>query len=90
MVIAAPGGLPDVMARLVAKHLTDALGQPFVVENRPGAGGNMAALAVAKAAPDGYTLLLTGTNHATNPTLIPDAGFDYDRDLAPVTMVAEA
>ena len=50
----------------------------------------MAALAVAKAAPDGYTLLLTGTNHATNPTLIPDAGFDYERDLAPVTMVAEA
>ena len=90
MVIAAPGGLPDVMARLVAKHLTEALGQPVVVENRPGAGGNMAALAVAKAAPDGYTLLLTGTNHATNPTLIPDAGFDYERDLAPVTMVAEA
>ena len=90
MVIAAPGGLPDVMARLVAKHLTEALGQPVTVENRPGAGGNMAALAVAKAAPDGYTLLLTGTNHSTNPTLIPDAGFDYDRDLAPVTMVAEA
>ena len=62
----------------------------MTVENRPGAGGNMAALAVAKAAPDGYTLLLTGTNHSTNPTLIPDAGFDYDRDLAPVTMVAEA
>ncbi len=90
MVIAAPGGLPDAMARLVAKHLTTALGQPVVVENRPGSGGNMAAQAVAKAAPDGYTLLLTGTNHATNPTLIPDAGFDYERDLAPVTMVAEA
>src|SRR3954469_13163302 len=90
MVIAAPGGLPDLMARLVAKHLTESLGQPVVVENRPGAGGNMAALAVAKAAPDGYTLLLTGNNHAVNPTLIPDAGFDYQRDLAPVTMVAEA
>jgi len=90
MVIAAPGGLPDAMARLVAKHLTTALGQPVVVENRPGAGGNMAAAAVAKAAPDGNTLLLTGTNHATNPTLIPDAGFDYEHDLAPVTMVAEA
>jgi tripartite-type tricarboxylate transporter receptor subunit TctC len=90
MVIAAPGGLPDAMARLIAKHLTSSLGQPVVVENRPGAGGNMAALAVAKAEPDGTTLLLTGTNHATNPALIPDAGFDYERDLAPVTMVAEA
>jgi tripartite-type tricarboxylate transporter receptor subunit TctC len=89
MVIAAPGGLPDAMARLVAKHLTTALGQPVVVENRPGAGGNMAAAAVAKAAPDGYTLLLSGTNHAVNPTLIPDAGFDYERDLAAVTMVAQ-
>jgi tripartite-type tricarboxylate transporter receptor subunit TctC len=90
LVIAAPGGLPDAMARLVAKHLTTTLGQPVVVENRPGAGGNMAAAGVAKAAPDGYTLLLTGTNQALNPTLIPDPGFDYDKDLAPVTMVAEA
>src|SRR5262245_40823328 len=90
LVIASPGGLPDAMARLVAKHLTTALGQPVTVENRPGAGGNMAAQAVAKAAPDGYTLLLTGTNQALNPTLIPDPGFDYERDLAPVTMVAEA
>jgi len=78
------------MARLIAKHLTISLGQPVVVENRPGAGGNMAALGVAKAPPDGYTLLLSGTNHAVNPTLIPDAGFDYQRDVAPVTMVAEA
>jgi tripartite-type tricarboxylate transporter receptor subunit TctC len=90
LVIAAPGGLPDAMARLVAKHLAVSLGQPVVVENRPGAGGNMAAAGVAKAAPDGYTLLLTGTNQALNPTLIPDPGFDYERDLAPVTMVAEA
>ena len=90
LVIAAPGGLPDAMARLIARHLTISLGQPVVVENRPGAGGNMAALGVAKAPADGTTLLLSGTNHAVNPTLIPDAGFDYDRDLAPVTMVAEA
>jgi tripartite-type tricarboxylate transporter receptor subunit TctC len=89
MVIAAPGGLPDAMARLGAKHLTTALGQPVTGENRPGAGGNMAAMAVAKAQPDGLTLLLSGTNHAVNPTLIPDAGFDYTRDLAPITMVAQ-
>jgi tripartite-type tricarboxylate transporter receptor subunit TctC len=90
LVIAAPGGLPDMMARVVAKHLTVALGQPVVVENRPGAGGNIAALAVARAAPDGYTLLLTGNNQAVNPTLLPNPGFDYDRDLTPVGMLAEA
>ncbi len=89
MVIAAPGGLPDLMARLVAKYLTTALGQPVVVENRPGAGGNLAAAVVAKATPDGYTLLLSGNNQAVNPTLIPDPSFDYERDFAPVTMVAQ-
>ncbi len=90
LVMAAPGGLPDMVARVVAKHLTVSLGQPVVVENRPGAGGNIAALAVAKAAPDGHMLLLTGNNQAVNPTLLPNPGFDYDRDLTPVSMVAEA
>jgi tripartite-type tricarboxylate transporter receptor subunit TctC len=86
----AAGGGVDITARLIGQWLSDRLGQSFVIENRTGAGGNIGTEAVVKAAPDGYTLLLTGTNHATNPTLIPDAGFDYDRDLAPVTMVAEA
>ncbi len=90
LVIAAPGGLPDMMARVVAKHLSASIGQPVVVENRPGAGGNIAALAVAKAAPDGHTLLLTGSNQSVNPTLLPNPGFDYDRDLTPVGMLAEA
>jgi tripartite-type tricarboxylate transporter receptor subunit TctC len=86
----APGGLPDTMARVLAKSLAESLGQPVTVENRPGAGGNLAARAVASAEPDGYTLLLTGNNHAVNPTLLPSPGFDYEADFAPVTMVAEA
>ena len=90
IVIASPGGFPDIAARTVANQLTGALGQPVVVENRAGGGGNIATDAVAKAAPDGHTLLLTGNNHAVNPTLLPNPGFDYEKDLAPITMVAEA
>ena len=89
VVIAAPGGFPDMAARAVAQRLGPALGQSVVVENKPGAGGNIATLAVAKAAPDGHTLLLTGNNHAVNPTLLPNPGFDYEKDLAPVSMVAQ-
>lgn len=89
-VISAAGGLTDIVARVVAKHLGSALGQPVVVENRPGAGGNVAAGAVAKADPDGLTLLITGSNQAVNPTLLPNPGFDYDRDFAPVAMAAVA
>lgn len=85
-----PGGFPDITARTVATNLSTSLGQPVVVENRPGGGGNIATVAVAKAAPDGYTLLLTGGSHTINATLLPNPGFDYARDLAPVTMLAEA
>lgn len=90
LVIATPGGYPDIAARILAVHLSPLLGQPVLVENRAGGGGNIASAAVAKAAPDGYTLLLTGNNHAVNPTLLPDPGFDYEKDFAPVSMVSEA
>ena len=89
-IIVAPGGLPDLVARAVAAQLGPAIGQSVVVENRPGGGGNIATEFVAKATPDGHTLLVTGPNHAVNRTLIPNPGFDYERDLAPITMMAEA
>src|ERR1041385_9491994 len=88
LVIATPGGYPDIAARILAVHLAPLLGQPVLVENKAGGGGNIAPAAVAKAAPDGYTLLLTGNNHAVNPTLLPDPGFDYEKDFAPGRMGA--
>jgi tripartite-type tricarboxylate transporter receptor subunit TctC len=89
MVGFAPGGPNDIIARAYGARLAEALGQPFVVENRAGAGGNLAAEAVARAAPDGYTLMLgsTGTN-AVNPSLYANLPFDPVRDLAPVGVVA--
>lgn len=84
----APGGQPDVVARSLAEPLSKALGQPVIVENRPGAGGNIAAEAVAKSPPDGHTLLM-GTNGplAVSPALYRDLPYDPLRDLAPVTLV---
>ena len=89
MVGFAPGGPNDLIARAYGARLAEALGQPFVVENRAGAAGNLAAEAVAHAAPDGYTLMLgsTGTN-AVNPSLYANLAFDLVRDLAPVSVVA--
>jgi tripartite-type tricarboxylate transporter receptor subunit TctC len=89
-VIGAAGGLVDVVPRELSNYLSASIGVPVVVENRPGAGGNIAAGVVAKAEPDGHTLLVTSTNQAVNPTLLPNPGFDYGRDLAPVSMVAAA
>jgi tripartite-type tricarboxylate transporter receptor subunit TctC len=86
----APGGLSDLVPRELSNYLSTSLGVPVVVENRPGAGGNIAASVVAKAPPDGHTLFITGANRAVNPILLPNPGFDYDRDLAPVAMAATA
>ena len=85
----AAGGSTDVTARLIAQALSDRLGQQVVVENRPGAGGNIGADSVAKAEPDGYTLLLTtSTTHATNPSLYRSLPFDVKADFAPITLTA--
>ena len=82
------GGTSDVLARLVGQKMTEAWGQPVVVENRPGAGGNIAAEAVARAVPDGNTLLMSFTSHAINASLYPQLPFDPERDFTPLTMVS--
>ncbi len=86
----AAGGIVDLVARELSKNLSTSLGVPVVVEDRPGGGGNIAAAVVAKANPDGHTLLVTSLNQAVNPILLPDPGFDYKRDLVPVSMVVVA
>ena len=78
------GGTPDLVARLIGQWLADHLGQPFVVENRTGAGGNVATAAVVAAAPDGYTLLACHTANAINASLYEKLDFNFIRDIAPV------
>jgi tripartite-type tricarboxylate transporter receptor subunit TctC len=80
----AAGGPADSWARLMAQWLSDRLGQQFIVENRPGAGGNIATEAVIAAPPNGYTLLLVGINNALNATLYEKLNFDFMRNIAPV------
>jgi tripartite-type tricarboxylate transporter receptor subunit TctC len=85
----APGGPNDIVARLLAEKLTQANGQTFLVENRPGGGSNIGAEAVAKAPPDGYTLLVAATSHSINMTLFPKENLKYDllKDFAPVSLL---
>ncbi|ANN78034.1 tripartite tricarboxylate transporter substrate binding protein [Bordetella flabilis] len=86
----APGGGNDIAARLIAKELTEILGQSIVVENRPGAGTNIGASYVARSAPDGYTLSLSSTALAVNVSLYPKLDYDPVKDFAPVAIFAKA
>src|SRR5215475_3097918 len=79
-----PGGAVDAFARMMGQWLSERLGQPFVIENRPGAGGNIAAEAVAKAPPDGYTLLQIVSSYAINATLYPNLSYNLIRDFTSV------
>jgi tripartite-type tricarboxylate transporter receptor subunit TctC len=82
------GGTSDILARTLGQKLTEAWGQPVLVDNRPGANGNIGAEIVARAAPDGYTLMLHDVGNLTiSPSLYPDLPFDPAKDLAPVTMI---
>src|SRR5262245_64650993 len=85
-----PGGGVDITARFVAAKLAERWGKPVVVENRPGAAGNIGTEAVAKSAPDGYTLLMAFSSHASNAALYPSLPFDVTRDFSSITLVASA
>src|SRR5947209_3964959 len=84
------GAAPDVVARLIAQWLSERLGQAVVVDNRPGAAGNIGTEKAAKSAPDGYTLLITVGANAINQTLYSNPGFDFRTDLVPVAGIARA
>jgi tripartite-type tricarboxylate transporter receptor subunit TctC len=85
----AAGGTGDILVRLIGQRLSERLGQPFVVDNRPGGGGNISTEVVVRAPPDGYTLLQVGTSHAINTTLYK-LDFDLIRDIVPVAGIARA
>ncbi len=86
----APGGIADFAARSVSHRLSESLGVPVVVENRPGAGGITGAEVVAKSPPDGYTLLVTSISHTINPSVRKKLPFDAVRDFTPVTLITDA
>jgi tripartite-type tricarboxylate transporter receptor subunit TctC len=83
----APAGIADILARLMGQWLSERLGQPFIIENRPGAGGNVGTEAVVRAPPDGYTLLLAGAWDAINATLYGKLNFNFIHDIAPVACI---
>src|SRR5262245_35034405 len=83
----APGGNTDLFARLIGQWLSEQLGQPFVIENRPGAGTNIGTEAVVRAPADGYTLLQVGAPAAINAALYPKLNFNFIRDIAPVATI---
>jgi tripartite-type tricarboxylate transporter receptor subunit TctC len=82
-----PGGVVDVFARLIGQWLSERLGQPFIIENRPGAGSNMATEAVVRAPSDGYMLLMISSVNAFNATLYDNLSFNFTRDIAPVASI---
>ena len=86
----APGSSPDIVARLLARSLSERTGQKFIVDNRTGIGGNVATEAVVNATPDGHTLLMVGPSSAINATLYDKLGFDFRRDIAPVAAVVRS
>ena len=88
IVSVSAGGSPDIIGRLMAQWLSDQLGQPFVVDNRAGAAGNIGTEFVLKAAPDGYTLLLALSANAINASLYKDLQFNFIRDAAPIASIA--
>ncbi|RZL55009.1 MAG: tripartite tricarboxylate transporter substrate binding protein [Variovorax sp.] len=90
LVGATPGGGTDIVARAIALELGKRLDRPFVVDNRPGAAGNIAALATAKAEPDGQTLLLSYTSHAINASLYDNLPFDPVKDFTPISQIASS
>jgi len=85
-----PGGPTDIIGRIAAEGLRQELGQPVVVENRPGAGGNIGAAAVARAAPDGYTLLVAASAFTINPSLYRKAGYDPVKEFTPIGTLAQS
>ena len=86
----AAGGGADILARLIGQWLSERLGQPFVIENRPGAAGNIGTEAVVKSLPDGYTMLLAGSPNTINATLYDKLNFNFIRDIAPVASLVRA
>ncbi len=84
-----PGGPTDIVARVIFQHVSESTGQQFIIDNRAGAGGNIGAEAVAKAAPDGYTLLVATTAHAINMSLFKNLNYDVVKDFEPVTLLTQ-